>query len=196
MKKKPNKQTKKTNKPWLHIQILLTGYVGHILCGTHLATRGVTGKFFWGTKSFFLIFFLIVKCFFPVEKFHFGTPKQILVVLKSEKQKKKKKKRVLSSFCNFPTFNFQPSLYNFPSFLLSFCPFFPCRFFPVGLQKFPCQKSLGYSAPCLLCHCWLLQVGVTLRVLCNYCMQGSSCHNSCRVLSEYPGRYSTLHKLH
>ena len=48
--------------------------------------------------------------FFPVENSHFGKPKQIFVVFKSEK--KKKKKRDLNSFYNFSYFHFQFS--NFP----------------------------------------------------------------------------------
>ena len=55
-------------------------------------------------------------------------PKQILVVLKSEKQKKK---RVLSSFCNFSTFHFQLSTFPFTIFLFFFSIFTPFPFFLV-----------------------------------------------------------------
>ena len=37
--------------------------------------KGVTGKIFWGGKVIFPDFFPGVKCFFPVENFHFGRPK-------------------------------------------------------------------------------------------------------------------------
>ena len=130
------------------------------------STRGVTGKFFLRGQSVFLIFFLAWNAFFPVENFHFGTPKtnftcfqkwkakkkkkkkvlssfgSILAVLKSEKQSpKKKKKKVLFSFWNF-------SLLPFSIFLLFFpLLFFPDHFFPVGQQEFPGQKSLGGNPP-------------------------------------------------
>ena len=54
-------------------------------------------------------------------------PKQILVVLKSEKQKKKKKERFSPHFVTFST-----SIFNFPTFLLNFHPFSLASFFPVG----------------------------------------------------------------
>ena len=112
-----------------------------------------------GAKSFFPDFlFPSVKCFFPVEKSHFGRPKTNFsaVVLKSEKHKKQKtkkrkgKKKVLSSFCNFPPsiFNFTPSLFpffNFPSFLLHFT-FFSLPLFSWWVNRnFP-VRSLGEGA--------------------------------------------------
>ena len=102
-----------------------------------LFVRGVTGKFFWGGRVIFPDFFPGVKCFFPVENSILVDPKQILVVLKSDK--------VLSSFCNFP-----PSLLQFSFFSSQFAPLFPfffTSFLPVGQQKFPCQKSLGALCP-------------------------------------------------
>ena len=94
------------------------------------ASRGVTGIFFWGGKVIFPDFFSGVKCFFPVENFHFGTPKTNF-----HRFRKKKKKRSSPLFITFPT-----SISNFPPFLSQFsffssqfsplCPFFPCLFFP------------------------------------------------------------------
>ena len=101
-------------------------------------TRGVTGKFFWGGKVIFPDFFPCVKCFFPVENFHFGSPKTN--VCRFEKWKAKKK----TAFSNFPSFHFQFSTFsfNFPLF-----HFFLASFFLVGQQKFPNQKSLGDTLP-------------------------------------------------
>ena len=84
---------------------------------------------------------------FPVENFHFGRPKTNFSGI--EKWKAKKKKEVLSSFCNFSSFHFQFSNFPFSIFLL-FCSifsFFLASLFPVGQQKFPCQKSLGAFWP-------------------------------------------------
>ena len=131
-------------------------------------TGGVTEKFFWGGKLIFPDFFHGVKCFFPVENFHFGSPKTNLSGFEkweAKKKKKKKKKKVLSSFCNFSTFHFQFSTFPFTIFLLFFSIFTPSHFFlasffPVGQQKFPNQKSLGELCPLpfpLLCHCWKKQ---------------------------------------
>ena len=116
----------------------------HTMC----KLRGVTGKFFWGAKSFFL-FFPGLKCFFPIENVHFGRPKTNFSGF--EKWGKKRKKKVLSLFCNFSTFHFQFYTFLFTVFLLFFSiftpfPFFCTSFFPVG-QKFPCQKSLGDTLP-------------------------------------------------
>ena len=93
-----------------------------IMCIGIALYRGVTGKFFWGAKSFFLIFFLGVKCFFPIENFHFGRPKTNFCHFEKWKAKKK---RVLSFFWNY-------SLLPFSIFLLFFSifpsfPFFPNR---------------------------------------------------------------------
>ena len=106
---------------------------------------GCNNKIFLrGAKSFFLIFFRAWNAFFPVENFHFGTPKtnfsrfekwkkkkkknhpkQILAILKSEKGKKTKNKTkgpllilelFLSSSPHFGTF--PPSIFSFPPSLL------------------------------------------------------------------------------
>ena len=70
---------------------------------------------------------------FPVKNSHLVDPKQILVVLKSEKQEKKKKRGgVPSLFCNFFPCYLQFStfpFFDFPSSLFHF-PFFPCLSFP------------------------------------------------------------------
>ena len=93
--------------------------------------QGVTGIFFWGGKVVFPDFFPILV-----------DPKQISVVLKTEKQKKKKKKKRSSPhFLTFP-----PSIFNFPSFLLHF-PFFLASLFLVRQQKFPGQKFWGALCP-------------------------------------------------
>ena len=88
-------------------------------------------------------------------------PKQISVVLKSEKQKqinnkkiKKKKKKVLSLFCNFSTFHFHFFTFPFTIFLPFFSiftpfPFFPCLFFPGRSAEISrSEVSGGHSAPC------------------------------------------------
>ena len=132
---------------------------------TSMINRGATGKLFWGVKVIFSDFFPGMKCFFLVENFHFGRPKQILVILESEKQKEKKKKekKVFSSLWNFLLLPFSISSFPFTIFLLFFSifplfHFFFASFFPVGEQKFPGQKSLGGTLPpCphLLCYWWL-----------------------------------------
>ena len=57
--------------------------------------RGVTGKFFWGGKVIFpdFFFFAGVKCFSPVQNFHFGRPKTNFSRFEKWKAKKKKKKK-------------------------------------------------------------------------------------------------------
>ena len=94
-------------------------------------------------------FFPGVKCFFPVENFHFSTPKtfQWFWTVKSCKRKNKKTKqnkkqqqqqqqqqnKVLSSFSNFfllPLSIFHLPFFDFPSFLLHFS-FFLASLFPV-----------------------------------------------------------------
>ena len=112
--------------------------------------RGVTGIFFFseGAKSFFLIFFPGVKCFFPVENSHFGRPKTNLRRFqnwKANKQKKKKKKKSSTLFITFPT-----TIFNFPSFLLNFHPFslFSWPFFPRYVSKnFPIRSLWGALCP-------------------------------------------------
>ena len=109
-------------------------------------------------KSFFLIFFPGVKCFFPVENFHFGRPKTNFSGFEKW-EGKKKKKGSSPHFVTFPPsiFNFPPSLLHISFFSSQFSPLFPfflLSFIPVDQQKFPNQKSLG---PCLLHH-WPDQV--------------------------------------
>ena len=128
------------------------------------ASRGVTGIFFWGGKVIFPAFFPGVKWFFPVEIPILVDPKQIPVVLKSEKQKKNKTKQNKQQtkkkqgphlfFITFPTSisNFPPSLLQFSFFSSQFSPLFPfflASFFPIRPQKFPGQKSLGAFCPLL-----------------------------------------------
>ena len=107
-----------------------------------------------------------MKCFFPVENFHFGRPKTNFSGFEKWKGKRKKKKKRKEKKRSSPHFlTFPPSILNFPSSLLKFSffysrfstlfHFFLASFFPVGQQKFPGQKSLGGTlppAPCLLRH--------------------------------------------
>ena len=94
-----------------------------------------------GAKSFFLIFFPGVKCFFPVENFHFGRPETNFSGFeKWEEIKKNKKIKSSPHFVNFSTFHFQFSTFPFTIFLLFFSifapfPFFPCHFFPGRLAE-------------------------------------------------------------
>ena len=110
---------------------------------------------FWGAKSFCLIIFPGVKCFFPIENFHFSRPRTNFRHFQKWKEKKKKKK-VLTFFYTFSYFHFQFSTFPFTIFLLFFWsfhpfPFFPCLFFPIRQQKFPGQKSLGGGGQGALC---------------------------------------------
>ena len=93
-----------------------------------------------------------MKCFFLVENPILVDPKQISVVLKSEKEKKKKKKQEREKkssphFVTFPpsTFNFPPSLFRFSFFSSPFSIFPSLSLFQVGQQKFPSEKSGGVS---------------------------------------------------
>ena len=95
-----------------------------------LSPRGVTGKCFWGGNVIFSDFFPGVKCFFPVENFHFGRPKP-----------------------NFSGFDFQVSTFPFTIFLLFFSiftpfPFFPCLVFSGRSAEISrSEVSRGHSAP-------------------------------------------------
>ena len=98
-----------------------------------------------------------MKCLFPVENSHFGRPKQISAVFKSEK-----KIRSSPLVITFPTSisNFPPSFLKFSFFSSPYSPLFPfflASFFPIRQQKFPGQKSLGGTLPPLthrlLRHC-------------------------------------------
>ena len=136
----------------------------------HCCVRGI---FLRGAKSFFLIFFPARNAFSWSKIPILVDPKQISVVLKSEKKKKKKKerKKEMRSSPNFVTF--PPSSFNFPPYLfqVSFCssPFsvfyLPCLF-PVGQQKFPGEKYQGALCPSPLAAMPLLMIW--LFILCIY----------------------------
>ena len=115
-----------------------------------------------GAKSFFLIFFPAWDALFPVENFHFGTPKTNFSHFQKRKAKKKKKKKKKRSSPHFAIFIenwkakkknkqtkglFPPSIFNFPSFLLPFSifsfPLFPGR--SAGISQ--SEVSGGHSAP-------------------------------------------------
>ena len=87
-------------------------------------------------------------------------PKQISVVLKSEKQKKKKKKNsllifyifLLSSFCTFSSFHFQFSTFPFTTVLFFFSifhpfPIFPCLFFHCRSPEISWSEVSGGTLP-------------------------------------------------
>ena len=114
--------------------------------------RGIRGIFFRGGKVTFSDFFFHgVKCFFPVENFHFDRPKTNFShseKWKAKKKKKKRKKSLLPIFLLFLLpFPILPFLFQFSFFSPSFCSSFPffslASHFLVGQQKFPCQKSRG-----------------------------------------------------
>ena len=103
--------------------------------GGYFIRRGVRGVFSEGGKVIFRDFFPGMKCFFPVENFHFGRPetKNIsrLEKWKAKKKKKKKERKKKKSSAHFVTFH--PSIFDFPSFFLLFCsisPFILASLFP------------------------------------------------------------------
>ena len=111
--------------------------------------------FLRGQSNFSWFFFPGVKCFFPVENFHFRRPKTNFSGFEKwkakKKNKKKKKKGVLSS--NFSNFHFQFSTFPFTIFLLFFSiftpfPFFPCLFFPARSAKISRSEVSGTLPPC------------------------------------------------
>ena len=120
-------------------------------------------KIFLRGQCHFSWFFPGVKYFFPVENFHFGSPKTNFsgfekwkVKTKTKKQteqKKKRKKKVLCSFWTF--FHLQFSIFHLPfSIFLLFSPFsifFLCSFFPVGQHKFP-RSKVFWGALCPACY--------------------------------------------
>ena len=112
-------------------------------------TSCITGFFSEGAKSFFLIFFPGVKCFFPVETFHFGRPKTNFRHFEKWKAKKKSPLLILALFP--PSI----SIFHLP-FTSPFYPlfhFFLASFFPIGQQKFPSQNFLGgHTAPLPPCY--------------------------------------------
>ena len=106
--------------------------------------RGVTGIFVRG-QSHFSWFFSRREMFF-LENPILVDPKQISLVLKSEKKKKKKKKKGPQLFLQlfllpFTIFHFP--FFDFPFFLLHF-PYFACLSFP----DTSAEVSGGHSAPC------------------------------------------------
>ena len=85
---------KLTSAPLLRINLDSCNSTDKNLCEKWiLINSGVTRIFFRG-GHFSWFFSQREICFLPVEIFHFGTPKQIFVVLESEKQKYKKKKKI------------------------------------------------------------------------------------------------------
>ena len=89
--------------------------------------QGRKRNIFQRGQSHFSWFFPGVKCFFPIENSHFGTPTTNFSGF--EKWKKK-----TSSFCNFSSFHFQFSTFPFsisffssPFPLFFFLPLFPGR---------------------------------------------------------------------
>ena len=105
-----------------------------------------------GAKSFFLIFVSTSNAFCRYKISILVDPKQISVVLKSEKQKNKNKnknkqtektKKKSPHFVTFPPsiFNFPPSLLQFSFFSSPFSlfssPFSLALLFPIDQQRFP-----------------------------------------------------------
>ena len=115
----------------------------------HFGCRGVTGTVFWGGKVIIPNFFPGVKCFFPVENFHFGRPK----TNKKTKQKQKQK-RSSPHFGTSASFHFQFSTFPFTIFLLFFSifppfPFFPCLFLPGRSAEISRSEVSGVTlSPC------------------------------------------------
>ena len=101
--------------------------------------------FLMGAKSFFLIFFSGIKCFFPVENFHFGRPKTNFSGFEKWEH---------FSFCNFSTFHhvhfqfytFPFTIYLFFSIFTLF-PFSPCLFFPSWSAEISRSKVWGALRP-------------------------------------------------
>ena len=119
--------------------------------------KDVTRKFFWGGQSHFSWFFPGVKCFFPVENFHFGRPKTNCSGFEKweEQGKKRKKKRSSPHFVIFP-----PSIFNFTIFLLFFSivtpfPFFPCLLFPGRSAEISWSEVCLWGALCPLLHLFM-----------------------------------------
>ena len=85
------------------------------------SNQGRNRNIFWGGK----VIFSGVKCFFPVENFHFGRPKTNFSGFEkwNAKKKKKKKSSLILLLFHLPFSIFHLSFYNFPSFLLNFHPF-------------------------------------------------------------------------
>ena len=82
-----------------------------------------------------------MKCFFPVENFHFGTPRTNSSGFEKREAKKKKSS---PHFVTFP-----PSLLQFSFFLLNFHPFsiFPSLFFPYRSAEISRSEVSGGTLP-------------------------------------------------
>ena len=91
-----------------------------------------------------------MKCFFPVENFHFGRLKANFSGFEKW-QAKKKKKRSSPHFITFPPyiFNFPTFLFTIFLFLLNFhpFPFFPCLFFPGRSAEISRSEVSGGTFP-------------------------------------------------
>ena len=118
--------------------------------------QGRNRKIFLRGQNHFSWFFPGVKCFFPVENFHFGWPKTNFSGFgfekwqaKRKKKERKKKKGPLLIFVTFPL-----SMFHFPFtiFLLSsiftLFPFFPCLFFPGRSAEISQSEVLGGAHYC------------------------------------------------
>ena len=102
--------------------------------------QGRNRKIFLRGQVIFPDFFPGVKCFFPVENFHFGRP--------VENFHFGRPKTNFSHSVTFPPSisNFCLPFFNFPSFFTPFPFFFLASFLLVGQQKFP-VGSLGALCP-------------------------------------------------
>ena len=100
--------------------------------------------------------------FFPVENSHFGRPKK-KKFNGFEKLKKKKKKKILSSFCNFSSFHFPTSLFQFS---FSIFPFFPCPSFPgMSTEISRREESRGHLCPLAVMPLFIININIcVLRV--------------------------------
>ena len=105
-------------------------YVIVTFTGVGPQIRGVTGKLFWGGKVIFPDFFLLWNAFSQLKISILVDPKQILVVLKSDKQKK-------GPFLILELFHIPFSIFHLPfySFLLFFSIFTPFPFFSLPLSS-------------------------------------------------------------
>ena len=105
-----------------------------------------------GQNHFSWFFFPVWNAFFPVENFHFGTPKTNFCHFEKWKAKKKKKKKkdpllILLLLELFSSFHFQFSFFSSPFSVFSL-PLFPSRSAEISQS----EVSGGHSAPHLLCN--------------------------------------------
>ena len=105
--------------------------------------------FFWGgehggAKSLFLTF--LVYAFLSGGNFHFC---RVQANFSGFRKWKKKKKSSLLIFIPFLPFHLKFSTFPFTVFLLFFSifPFFLASVFPIGQQKFSCEKHGGALCP-------------------------------------------------